>query len=123
MEILRPGIQVHFFTAPDGSGGHKAVQMTLEPVASLDSRLRYVAKRAASRAKRRKEVEGRRQTDRATAASEQQEDIAFMSTGVSERKPRRSQKSQETREESGEGPADTAETETEQEESVTADSD
>lgn len=97
--------------------------MTLEPVASLDSRLRYVAKRAASRAKRRREGEGRRQVDRATAASEQQEDIAFMSTGISERRPRRARKGEETKDEEPEGPADTAETEIQhQGEPVAADS-
>jgi hypothetical protein len=85
-ELLRPGIQVHFFTAPDGRGGFKAVQMTLEPVASLDARLRFVAKRAALRERRRREFATHKGTKKPqSTALEQQEDIAFMSTGVSER--------------------------------------
>jgi hypothetical protein len=85
-DLLRPGIQVHFYTAPDDSGNQTAVQLSLEAVASLDARLRYVARRAARRAGRTLEA------DRTGAQSEGAgetsvailDDIAFMGAGVSQ---------------------------------------
>ncbi len=83
-EILRPGLQVHFLTASDDSGGQRAVQISLEPVASLDARLRYVAKRAARRSTRAADSGRTKAEAAAEAAGAAQEDIAFMGAGLSE---------------------------------------
>ncbi len=83
-EILRPGLQVHFLTASDDSGGQRAVQIALEPVASLDARLRYVARRAALRSTKAADTGRTKAEAAAEAAGAAQEDIAFMGAGVSQ---------------------------------------
>lgn len=83
-DILKPGIQVHFIAVTDDAGGYKAVNLSFEPVASLDARLRYVAKRAANRSRSASEVVTAGTTSTSAASWSVGDDIAFMEAGVSE---------------------------------------